>query len=230
MPKTRISKGVISLSLAAAIAIPLAACDASASASTASSSSSATTAKAAPTPIAQLASLKGKPGQSTAVKLDPGFLAALKSLGLTPGVTGTAQLTDGSLIFPITAGNVTYYKPRSIFPYVQGDLQHDGSGITLTAGGTVVGLSNFDIDPGTSKLYGDVSVNGAPAADHAFLFDLDGSTLQPLKTEGDKAILQGTTVKMSADAAALLDATFKTEAVKKGLVIGIATITVSTAK
>lgn len=83
--------------------------------------------------------------------------------------------------------------------------------------------------PGTWKLYGDVSVNGKPAADHAHLFFLDGKTLNPLETGADDtAILLGTTVKMSADAAGLLNATFKTDAVKKDLVVGIATITVKT--
>ena len=55
-------------------------------------------------PVAEIDSLTGK---STSVKLDSGFTGALTSLGLTPGVVGTAQLTDGSLVFPITGGNVT---------------------------------------------------------------------------------------------------------------------------
>ena len=65
---------------------------------------------------------------------------------------------------------------------MQGDIQHQGSGISLTAGATKVELTNFDIDPGASKLYGDVSVNGTQAASHAYLFYLDGTTLKALQT------------------------------------------------
>ena len=42
------------------------------------------------------------------------------------------------------------------------------------------------------------------------------------------AVLQGTTVKLSPEAAGLLNKTFSTDALKGGLVIGIATITVPT--
>ena len=119
-------------------------------------------------------------GRTTAVKLDKGFLDALKSLELTPGVVGKAELTKaGSLVLPISAGNVTYFKPGTVSPYVQGNIQHDGSGLSLSAGGTEVELTDFEIDPGTSKLYGNVAVNNEPAVDHAFLFQLDGSTLKP---------------------------------------------------
>ncbi|MEJ7756667.1 MAG: hypothetical protein WKF83_10420 [Nocardioidaceae bacterium] len=76
-------------------------------------------------------------------------------------------------MLPISAGNVTYFKPGTVSPYVQGNIQHDGSGLSLSAGGTEVELTDFEIDPGTSKLYGNVAVNNEPAVDHAFLFQLD---------------------------------------------------------
>jgi hypothetical protein len=176
-------------------------------------------------PVADIPSLSG---QTTAVALDKGFTDALTSLKLTPGVTGTAKLTDGSLIFPITGGNVKYYKPGSVNPFVQGDIKHDGSGISLTAGNTKVELTNFDIDPGASKLYGDVSVNGTQAVSHAYLFYLDGTTLKALQKSGNTAILEGTKVEISDVAAPLLDKTFNTDAVKAGLLVGIAKITVNT--
>ncbi|WP_241984731.1 hypothetical protein [Cryobacterium adonitolivorans] len=46
--------------------------------------------------------------------------------------------------------------------------------------------------------------------------------------DGDNAILTGTTVHISADAAALLNTTFNTDAVADQLLVGIATITVNT--
>lgn len=176
-------------------------------------------------PVADIPALSG---QTTAVALDKGFTDALTALKLTPGVTGTAKLTDGSLIFPITGGNVKYYKPGSVSPFVQGDIKHDGSGISLTAGNTKVELTNFDIDPGASKLYGDVAVNGTQAVSHAYLFYLDGTTLKALQKSGDTAILEGTKVEISDVAAPLLDKTFNTDAVKAGLLVGIAKITINT--
>jgi len=217
-------RGLAAFALAALVATPLAACSSSDSdSSTASSSSSAS--KSAPKPVASIESLQG---ETTAIKLDKGFTDALTSLKLTPGVTGDAKLEDGSLIFPITGGNVTVFKPGEVSPYVIGQIQHEGSGLSLTAGGTKVELTNFNVDPGVSRVYGDVSVNGKPVVQSAFLFQLDGRTLEPLTTEGSDAILTGTKVEISEDAAPLLNQTFKTDAVKPGLLVGIATITVNT--
>ena len=220
----KFTTAVLAVAASGALAFSLAACSSS-STSTASSPSASTS--STPTPVASIPNLTGV---DTEVTVDPGFLAALKSLNLTPGVLGTATLSDaGVLAFPITGGNVKYFDPtQSYRPYVQGSIMHEGSGLSLTAGGTEVDLTNFTIDPGTSKLYGDVSANGASVVKQAFLFDLDGSTLKPLQTSGDTAILEGTTVHVSADAAALLNKTYNTTAVKEGLLVGVAKITVNT--
>jgi maltose-binding protein MalE len=209
------------LAVTALLAAPaLAAC------SSTDANTTTTAASAAATPVAKIDALTG---QSTAVKLDAGFLKALTTLKLAPGTVGTAKLTAGSLIFPITGGNVTYYTPGSVTPYVTGDIKHNGSGFSLTAGTTKVELTNFEINPGTSELMGDVSVNGTSAAKGAILFDLDGNTLKPLQTGANNtAILEGTRVLISADAAGLLNKTFKTDAVKPGTLVGIAKITVNT--
>ena len=210
------SRTVIGALGVAAIGLTLAAC---------SSSSKSTPAAASTDPVANITALTG---QNTSVKLDAGFVSALGTLKLTPGVEGTAKLTDGSLVFPITGGNVKYFTPGSVTPYVQGDIKHDGSGFSLTGGDTKVTITNLDIDPGVSKVYGDVAVNGKNAATHVSVFGLDGTTLQPLQTSGDTAILTGTTVHLSGEAAGLLDSTFKTTAVKADLLVGVATITVNT--
>ena len=216
-------RSLAALAMAALVATPLAACSSSDSdSSTASSSSSSTS---APKPVASIEALQG---ETTAIALDQGFTDALTSLELTPGVVGTAKLESGSLIFPITGGNVTVFKPGEVSPYVIGQIQHEGSGLSLTAGGTKVELTNFNVDPGVSRVYGDVTVNGKVAVTNAFLFQLDGRTLEPLKTDGSNAILTGTKVEISEDAAPLLNETFKTDAVKPGLLVGIATITVNT--
>jgi len=184
----------------------------------------APTVEADPEPIASIPALSGV---DTQVALDAGFVDAITSLGLTPGVTGTATLVDGVLHFPITAGNVDYYDPAEDYrPYVQGEIDHIGSGITLTAGDKVVGLSDFVIDPGTSRLTGTVTLNGDLVGNDVFIFNLDGSTLNPLETDADgNAVLEGTTVLISTDAAKLLNDTFGTDAVTDTLVVGIAKIT-----
>ena len=188
-------------------------------------------AKAASSIPAPVAAVPALFGGSTGVLLDSGFTGALTSLGLTPGVVGTATLTDGSVNFPITGGSVVYWSPDGKYrPYVQGIIQHDGSGLSLTAGSTVVDLTNFTINPGNSLLYGDVSVNGTVAATQAPLFNLHGGTLKPLQVEGNNAILTGTTVHVSETAAGLLNKVFSTDAVKKGLLVGIATITAQIAQ
>lgn len=179
-----------------------------------------------PDPVAQIDPVTGV---STKVTLDAGFVDALTALKVAPAPVGKATISkDGVADFPITGGNVTYYDPQSDYrPFVQGILMHDGSGLSLTAGDTKVELTDFVIDPGTSTLTGTVSVNGKEAATDALLFNLDGSTLKPLISNPDgSATLEGTTVKLSDDAAALLNDTFGIKDLKGGLVIGISAITV----
>src|SRR3954471_6297325 len=103
---------------AAALALGVTACGGDGESGSASSP-----AKTTPKPVAEIDALSG---QSTAVKLDAGFVDALTSLKVTPGALGDAQITKaGSAVFPITGGNVTYYKPGSVSPFVQGEIDHD---------------------------------------------------------------------------------------------------------
>lgn len=195
----------------------------------ASSSSSVSSSASNPEPAAVVPAI---PGGDTSVALDQGFLDALTGLGVTPGVTGTATLADGAVDFPITGGTVTLYDKDSGYrPFVQGVVFHQGSGLSLTAGATTVELSNFVVDPGKpARLFGDVSVNGALAVPSAPLFDLNGTTLEPVTMDAEgNAVLAGTTVELSAEAAELLNTTFGVTAIPANLVIGVATLTVATA-
>jgi hypothetical protein len=212
-----ISKAVLVAGAAGLVITGLGAC----------SSSKAAPSAASTKPAAQINTLTGK---NTCVALDANFLTALTTLKLTPGTLGTATLTGTNVCFPITGGNVTYYTPGTVDPYVQGIIHHQGSGLSLTAGATSVQLQNFTINPGNSELYGDVSVDHKPYASQVVLFDLDGSTLKPLKanTADNTAVLTGTTAHVSATAAGALDKVFSTTAVTKGLLVGVATITVNT--
>jgi hypothetical protein len=180
-----------------------------------------------PQPVAQVDALTGR---STSVALDAGFLAALESLEVAPGPVGDARITKaGRAVFPITGGTVTYYEPGTVSPYVQGLVEHDGSGLSLEAGGTRVELTDFEVDPGRSVLTGTVTVDGEQAAADAPLFFLDGRTLEPLDARDDgTAVLQGTTVKLKAEAADLLNRTFGIQDLEEGLVVGVARIVVAT--
>jgi hypothetical protein len=205
----------------AALSFAVAACGSS------DDTSSDATSAADVKPVAEIDPLTGV---DTQVTFDAGFVDALTKLKVTPGPVGDATISkDGVASFPITGGNVTYYDPSSpVRPYVQGVIDHEGSGLSLTAGKTEVELTDFVIDPGTSELTGTVSVNGKEAATDAVLFDLDGSTLNPLKTNADgSATLEGTTVELSSDAASLLNDTFGITDLQGGIVVGISSITVA---
>jgi hypothetical protein len=182
---------------------------------------------AAPAPVASIPTLTGV---STSVALDSGFVSALKSLAVAPSPSGTATVKDGVASFPITGGNVTVYKKGEVNPYVQGSIEHQGSGLMLTKGDTVVQLDNFVVDPGSpATLSGRVQAGGQVVAPSTVLFDLDGSTLKPITTDATAgtATLTGTTVKLSDGAAKALNGAFATDALKGGTTVGIATIVVA---
>src|SRR3954469_18771846 len=199
--KTR--KSLAAIALVATASLSVAACGSSDDTSNASS-----TTHSAPKPVAAIDSLTGN---DTQVTLDQGFVDALTALKLTPGTVGTAKLANGALIFPITGGNVTVFKPGAVSPYVIGQIQHEGSGLSLAAGGTKVEITNLNVDPGVSRVYGDVSVNGTVAAPNAYVFKLDGRTLKPLQSGDGTATLEGTKVEISEVAAPLLNQVFKTD-------------------
>ena len=216
------------LAASAALALGASACGSDSESESTGGGGSASQEKSTPKPVAQIDSLTGK---TTAVKLDAGFVEALTALKVTPGPVGDAKITEaGSAVFPITGGNVTYYEPGSVSPYVQGMIEHTGSGLSLEAGGKKVELTDFVVDPGKSVLTGTVSVDGEEAAPAGTpLFFLDGRTLNPLEAKDNgTAVLQGTTVKLKQEAADLLNQTFEIDALEAGLEIGVATITVNT--
>lgn len=192
----------------------------------ATASTSAASTKMIPAPTAQIAVVAGK---TTKVALDAGFVKALGTLKLAPGVIGTAKLAGGALTFPITGGFVDYWNPSLHYrPYVQGELLHYGSGISLTGGSKKVSLEDFIIHPGNgSFISGTVKLNGKTVGTNVDIFRLDGSTLKPVTQDssGD-TVLTGTTVYISTDAAALLDKVYGTKAVTGDLKVGVATLTV----
>lgn len=231
----------VALTVGGLLAVTLSSCSSQSSTDNSTSSSSAgtgtsssATPSAAPTPAANVTDAKGM----TQVILDKGFLDALGTLKLTPSTFGDAKLgtvDDGTgLTFPITGGAVKYFDPsqRAQLPdgYVQGELDHTGSGLNLKGGDTTVSIRNLVVIPNSnSRVTGDVFVNGKEAAKGVTVFRLDGSTLNPLAQDSNgNAVLKGTTVYVSKDAAGLLNQTFKTDAVTDQLKVGIAKITLTT--
>ena len=214
------------LATAAALSLGATACGSDESSTSSSSGSSGSSQSAKPV-ADDRPSLTGK---STAVTLDAGFVDALTQLKLTPSPVGDATITkQGIASFPITGGNVKYFKPGSVSPYVQGEIDHDGSGLQLKGGGKTVQLTDFVVDPGASVLTGKVTVDGKEAAASAPLFFLDGRTLKPLEAKDNgTAVLEGTTVKFKDESAQLLNDTFGVDALKGGLEVGVAKITVNT--
>ncbi len=218
------TKTPLALLAAAALALGTAACGGDDGASADPGEATAAQTSARPEPVAKIDALSGR---STSVALDAGFVEALGSLDVAPGVVGDATLAKGTARFPITGGTVTYFEPGAVSPYVQGRVEHTGSGLSLTAGGKVVELTDFVVDPGASVLTGRVTVDGEEAAPSAPLFFLDGRTLEPLRTtDGGQAVLEGTTVKLKAEAADLLNQTFGIDDLQAGLEVGVAKIVV----
>ena len=218
---------VVALALSATLGLSACSSD---SESTASGTSEAASSETVSNPEAA-ATVRAIPGGLTEVALDAAFAEALGTLGVTPGIIGSATLTDGTLGFPITGGEVTLYDKDSGYrPWVQGTILHDGSGFSLTAGGTTVELTDFVVDPGKpARLFGNVSVNGQLAVPSAPLFNLNGTNLEPVTMDADgSAVLEGTQVELSEEAAALLNETFGIDALTANLDIGIATLTVET--
>jgi hypothetical protein len=219
--------------IAMSAALGLAACSSDSGSEAAGTSTSAAAATSStvtnPDPIATIPAISGG---DTAVALDSGFLDALTSLGVTPGVLGTATLDGTTLDFPITGGTATVYPKDSGYrPFVQGAIFHQGSGISLTAGANVIQLENFVVVPSKPAiLFADVSVNGTLAAASFPLFNLNGSTLEPITVDGSgNAILTGTKVEVSPAAASFLNETLGAPgAVPDNFLVGVATLTIPT--
>ncbi len=178
----------------------------------------------APQPIASITDLSTDRG-TTAVKLDPGTLKALTGLKVTPGPFGSAKIVKGSIIFPITGGNVSVFEKDAVPRYVVGQVQHEGSGLSLSAGGKTVVVGNFNVDPTVSLVYGDVSLDGKVVATSIPVLRLDGRTLMTPTFDGGKAVLEGSGVFLSDGAAKLLNDTFGVKALSGAIKIGVAKIT-----
>ena len=146
---------------------------------------------------------------ATTLDVDPGTLGALTSLGVAPGAVGPATLEGTRYSFPIT--NSLRSALRT------GTVRHSG-GISLSAGGTTVKLTDFHIKLLERKLYG--KVNGAgPVA----LLDLDYSRLR-IKLRGGKVQIGPVSTTLTQGAADALNQAFGVNALTDDTPLGDATI------
>lgn len=94
----------------------------------------------------------------------------LGSVGVTPGLLGSASVdddADGLVVnFPITGGDLD---PATL----GGTIEHVGSGLSLTANGTTVNLTDFTIDTVNSQLTGVVGIEGGASLGRVAIFDFD---------------------------------------------------------
>ncbi len=98
----------------------------------------------------------------------------LTSLGVGFGTLGTATASPGSdgiplVYFPVTGGSIN----TATFA---GSIEHDGSGLSLSSGGTTVNLTDFVIDTVALSLTGQVAVEGGAALGAVPIFDLGFSS------------------------------------------------------
>lgn len=89
--------------------------------------------------------------------------ADLPGLGLTAAPFGSATASGAVFSFPVTGGLVDS---------VSGDalVEHDGSGVALTAGAFSAFVGNFLIDTGAATVFGDGAVLGGAGFSGAPLF------------------------------------------------------------
>lgn len=168
-------------------------------------------------------------GVGTTVILNASTLTALKGLGVAVAPFAGAQFdgAKGEITFPITGGYAEIHGDKAAKPgYIQGSIQHEGSGFSLSAGGTKVVLSEFVVDPGNSKLYGSVTVNGGTPMVNVPLLDLDGSKVEVSMPGGNLQLL-GTVAKLSATAVGALNKVFKTDKLAAGTPLGVVRLVAS---
>jgi hypothetical protein len=151
---------------------------------------------------------------ATVVTPSEAFTGALTTLGVA-----VQPLQGKQLRFPIIAGAADLATARA-------EIVHS-NGIALSAGETRVELSNFVIDTtATPVLTGLVVANGSVVGRvPLFKVGLPAGIELPLAPAKGKLVLAGTTLTLTADAAAALNGAFGVSAFVEDFPIGSATVT-----
>ncbi len=162
-------------------------------------------------------------GGSTMLTLDPALLHDLAAAGVRTTAGPGAALVRDVLTLPVTGGRLEVYDKRVSSPYVRGRVEHGRSGLTLTRAGAEVSLGRLVMLPGQSL------VTGAVAGVGTDVFVLDGSTLQPLRREDGRPVLDGIRVSLHPAGAALVREALGLSSAQlpDGALLGIAKLTVA---
>jgi hypothetical protein len=210
--------GIGAVALVGVLAVAGAACGSSSSSATPTTSATPAASSTPATATDTVTAIPNLTGVGTTVVLNAGTMKALTGLGVKVAPTGTAVLNSaaGSVTFPITSGYVEIHSDKSFKPgYIVGSVEHDGSGLSFSAGGKTLAVSDFVVDPGNSMLY--ATVGGKPDIP---LLSLDGTNVK-VSMSGSNVVLDGTVAELTQTAATALDTTFGTTAVKAGLPLGV---------
>jgi alkylated DNA nucleotide flippase Atl1 len=219
MMMKRNAKLAIAAAICGAAVATTAACGSDTTGNSSTPSSAANAAVSSKDMVTAIPSLHG---DGTSVILNADTVKALTGLGVTVKPYGSASFDSGAgtITFPITSGYAEIHSDHAAKPgWIQGSIEHDGSGFTLTAGSTTVLLHDFVVDPGHSILYGTVG-SGSDAMYKVPLLSLDGSNVQVTMPTG-KVQLYGTVAKLTDTAASALNSAFKTSALKAGIPLGV---------
>jgi hypothetical protein len=211
---SRLRRRTTALATIGVLALAMAACGSSDD----ESSGSATDAKGASAtngPQAEFLTLKGV---STSVDLDPATAKVLadNKVSVAPVAPASVSQNGGTttVSFPITQGFVSVY-PTSEPSYIRGAFSHSG-GLTFSAGGKSLQVTDFIVNPGTSTLSATVGGSGAVAQ----ILDLDGTNVK-ISQDGEQTRLDGTVAKLSATGADALNKTFGVSLFKAGIPLGV---------
>jgi len=171
------------------------------------------------TPSAEFLALKGV---NTSVDLDPGTLKVLTDNKVTPAAVAPATVAPAGgqtvATFPITQGYVAVF-PATDPNYIRGTFSHSG-GLSFTAGGKTLSLTDFIVNPGDSTLT--ATVNGGAAAP---ILDLDGTKVKVTQDAQGNTKLDGTVAKLSQTGADAMNEFFGVSIFKKGIVLGAVHVT-----
>lgn len=155
-------------------------------------------------------------GRQTAVSLGEEFLGAAQQLGVNLGQVSPGRVQNGVAFFPIPTAELDLATAK-------GEILHLG-GLSLEAGGTVVELTQFIIDTTDSPvLTGLVKVNDSVLG-RVELFDITLPAVSLPLPDVRRLVIPGSSLTLTDDAAAALNAVFNVTAFVEGLPIGTATI------
>jgi hypothetical protein len=149
-------------------------------------------------------------GGATTLKLSSTAAGALQSLGIAAAPITPAKATKRGLAFPVTGGRVDAKT-------LAGSIRHSG-GIALSKGATKVALRSFTIRidkrPDLTAKVGGARVS---------ILNLDLAKAK-VTIKGKRVKVAGVKATLTKAAAGALNAAFATDAFKKGLDVGTATV------